>query len=90
MSDPTEVHLPLAKASVVELVNGEGGYVLVYRFDRAASSDGTPDPEPLPGEPKDDAEAIWIAEEEIKDIFGRIPPRENPAAPPPVARWVVG
>jgi hypothetical protein len=95
MGEPNESDLPhYREARSVELAKSPDGYELTFVFGPAESAGG--DTDTLRREMElsetltDDSEAVWVAEQELQDIFGRIPSRDDRQPAPLVAIWSVG
>lgn len=88
MDSPNEPEVPsYNEARSVELTKlSGGGYDLTFVFP----SEGMSRKMPMSTTLTSDAEAIWEAEQELRDIFGQFPAREDGQTPPVVAVWTPG
>ena len=86
--DPPHYNL----ARTIELTKlPDGSYELVFTFDAVEGGKaGTNRKMAMSTTVSSDAEAIWEAEQELRDIFGQFPSRRDGQAPPIVATWTAG
>lgn len=87
MDGPIEEEVPTYnEARSVELAKlPGGGYELTF-----ISAGGVSRKMPMSTTLTNDGEAIWEAEQELRDIFGQFPAREDRQTPPVVAVWTTG
>ena len=96
MDGPNEPGVPpYNEARLVELTKlPDGGYDLTFIFGSPGGGDGPVDGPsrkmPMSATLTSDAEAIWEAEQELRDIFGQFPSRDDRQTPPTVATWTPG
>jgi len=86
--DPPHYNL----ARTIELTKlPDGSYELVFTFDAVEGGKaGTNRKMAMSTTVSSDAEAVWEAEQELRDIFGQFPSRRDGQAPPIVATWTAG
>ena len=88
MSDAGHHPPHLTEASSVELAHADDGFTLTFAFPTESGRAATV--RMLSRRPNHPDEAVWMAEEELKDIFGRIPARDDGDGAPIVATWRTG
>lgn len=95
MAEPNQTDLPhYSEARSVQLTKGAGRYELTFAFEPVDGAGGRSDVRhrtmELPETLTSDTEAIWVAEQELQDIFGRLPSRDDRQPAPLVAVWSFG
>lgn len=93
--EPVEAELPpYDEASSVELSKSPGRYGLTFVFGPAEGAEGGEVVRrrkmELPSTETNDTEAVWVSEQELQDIFGRVPTRDDRQPAPLVAVWHFG